>query len=137
MHAAHRALLAAIASLLTTASCSSSDSSGSGGAGGGGGSGGTAAGGDSSAATTGTGGSTGNDNECKFSNCPNETNPLTDDACNLLINGPCGTQARASFKCVHDNDRCLPNGRQDGTYVREMCLTLQEAVGICINGDGG
>jgi hypothetical protein len=130
MHPANRALLAAIASLLPTiASCSSSDS--------GGGTGGTAAGGDSSTATTGTGGSTGNDNECRFSSCPNETNPLSDDACNLLINGPCGTQAKASFKCVHDNDRCLPNGQQDGTYVRQMCLTLQEAVGICINGDGG
>src|SRR5262249_33956459 len=100
MHATYRALFVAIASLLPIASCSSSDASG-----GGGGSGGTPGGGDSSTATTGTGGSMGNNNECNFSSCPATTNPLTDDACNLLLNGPCGAQAKAAFKCDHDNDR--------------------------------
>ena len=136
MHAAHRALLVAVASLLLTiASCSSSDSSGGTGGSGAGGTAGTTAGG--SSGSTGTGGSSGNNNACNFSSCPAETNPLTDDACNLLLNSPCGTEAKAAFKCDHDNDRCLANGRQDGTYVRQMCLTLQEAVGICMNGDGG
>jgi hypothetical protein len=119
MHFARRVAFSVFASLLQIAACSSDSSPPSTGSTGG------------ASATGGSGGSASPDNPCKFSNCPNEPNPITAATCQLLFEGPCGVQAMAEYKCIHDNDRCLADGRQDGTYVLSMCKDIELAAIGC------
>jgi hypothetical protein len=124
MDFARRVAFSLFASLLQIAACSSDSSPSSTGNTGGG------------SPTGGSGGGASHDNPCKFSSCPKESNPITDEACQFVFQGPCGAQAMAEYKCIHDNDRCLADGTQDGAYVLSMCRDLEMAAIGCATDAG-